>query len=140
VSNPPTATQALQEAIEWLLELGADNTHENARRIERLAAATVTHDVDSRVLSDLDQMVNHIVARPLMYAESRSAAEDQILVLLLLRSSILKQEFKSILKFVSEKYPRPSSSARGRVTPEVERIPDADWTEHMRDLVNWMRG
>jgi len=143
--------EALLEAIEWLLDLRADDTHENARRIEKLASALVPVKVASalppegraeKTVSDLvaylDEMIDHMVLRPRMYrGDHLTGMELEIVHLLDIRAKLVGAKGTPWREFCHEKFPEIPGPIRSITA--ASKQDDSLWTKNMQEFVAWSR-
>lgn len=129
--------EALQEAIEWLIELGADDTHENARRIENLASALAPEGRAEKTVKYLDERIDHMALRPRMYGEHLSGVELEIAHLLDIRARLIGVERSFWREFCNEKFPEIPGPIRSITA--ASKQDNSLWTQRMQEFVVWSR-
>jgi len=93
----------------------------------------------------VDEMIDHIIKRPRMYAKGLDEAENLVGVLLTVRDSLVgknptERESQSLRLYLAEQYPEIPGPVRDVARATQEFGHDEEWwSSEMEKLVTYMR-
>lgn len=103
------------------------------RDIEVAGGMLVEHEIQQRVVSNIDGILDGIVERQSMYVSSDNAAEELVRILLQLRACALGVQEPPIKAWLAEQYPDQPGTTRSILDHALQ------WSDHVQEFKKELR-